>query len=196
MAAHGKLDRVGYPLARTKRGFRPLMAVGDPIGHRDGAKFARRAACRSNALLHRLCLPHQSDVAGGGLVPAGGNADQGLVNLLACEPHRVKIRTVRRPRCAFRHVSAGKPGFIENAIFHGTWFRICRPNRLIVRMQAPSHKLDAARGSGRRFLSRHARATDAEQMRFCLKIHNSKLLKTKKAVSSYYAKSMLTCRPL
>jgi hypothetical protein len=53
-----------------------------------------------------------------------------------------------------------------------------------VRMQAPSNKLDAARGSGRRFLSRHARATDAEQMMFFLKIHNSKLLKTKKAVSS------------
>src|ERR1700737_2734595 len=65
-----------------------------------------------------------------------------------------------------------------------------------VRMQAPSNEWDAARGSGRKFLSRHARATDAEQMRFCLKSHNSKLLKTKKAVSSYYAKSMLTCRAL
>jgi hypothetical protein len=53
-----------------------------------------------------------------------------------------------------------------------------------VRMQAPSNNLDAARGSGRKFLSHHAQATDAEQMRFCLKIHNSKLLKTKKAVSS------------
>jgi hypothetical protein len=53
-----------------------------------------------------------------------------------------------------------------------------------VRMQAPSNKLDAARGSGRKFLSRHAGATDAEQMRFCLKTHNSKLPKTKKAVSS------------
>jgi hypothetical protein len=56
--------------------------------------------------------------------------------------------------------------------------------RLIVRMQAPSNKWDAARGSGREFLSRHAQATDAKQMRLCLKPYNSKLLKTKKAVSS------------
>jgi hypothetical protein len=53
-----------------------------------------------------------------------------------------------------------------------------------VRMQAPSNKWDAARGSGRKFLSRHARATVAEHMRFCLKSHFSKLLKTKKAVSA------------
>jgi hypothetical protein len=51
-------------------------------------------------------------------------------------------------------------------------------------MQAPSNELDAARGSGRKFLSRHAQATGAEQMTFCLKTHNSKLRKTKKAVSS------------
>jgi hypothetical protein len=51
-------------------------------------------------------------------------------------------------------------------------------------MQAPSNKWDAARGSGREFLSRHAQATDAKQMRLCLKPYNSKLLKTKKAVSS------------
>jgi hypothetical protein len=51
-------------------------------------------------------------------------------------------------------------------------------------MQAPSNKLDAARGSERRFLSRQALATDAEQMRLSLKTHNSKLLKTKKVASS------------
>jgi hypothetical protein len=55
-------------------------------------------------------------------------------------------------------------------------------------MQAPSNKLDAARGSGRKFLSRDARATDAEQMRFCLKIHNSKVSKIKKATS------LITCQ--
>jgi hypothetical protein len=63
-------------------------------------------------------------------------------------------------------------------------------------MQAPSNKLDAARGSGRKFLSRHAQASATEQMRFCLKTHNNKLLMTKKAVSSYYAKAKLTCQGL
>jgi len=40
------------------------MAHGDAIGHRDGAEFARRAARRSNAFLHRLGLAHKRDVAG------------------------------------------------------------------------------------------------------------------------------------
>ncbi len=53
-----------------------------------------------------------------------------------------------------------------------------------VRMQAPSNKWDAARGSGRKFLSRHARATGAEQLRFYLKSHTSKLLKNSKAAST------------
>ena len=60
------------------------MAHGDAIGHRDGAEFARRAARRSNAFLHRLGLAHQRDVAGGRLIPAGGHADERLVNLLGC----------------------------------------------------------------------------------------------------------------
>jgi hypothetical protein len=42
----------------------------------------------------------------------------------------------------------------------------------------------------------NAQASAAEQMRFCLKTHNNKLLMTKKAVSSYYAKAKLTCQGL
>jgi len=38
--------------------------------------------------------------------------------------------------------------------------------------------------AGEKFLSRHAQATDTKQMRPCLKTYNSKLLKTKKVVSS------------
>ena len=36
-------------------------------------------------------------------------------------------------------------------------------------------------GKRAKFLSRHARASDAEQMRFCLKTHNNKPLVTKKS---------------
>ena len=46
--------------------------------------------------LHRLGLAHQRDVAGRGLVPAGGDADEGLVDLLGGEPHRIVIGAVRR----------------------------------------------------------------------------------------------------
>jgi hypothetical protein len=47
---------------------------------------------------------------------------------------------------------AGKLGFVENAIVHGTWFRNLPAKTSIVRLQAPSKKLAAARGSGRKFL--------------------------------------------
>jgi hypothetical protein len=64
-----------------------------------------------------------------------------------------------------------------------------------VRKQAPSNTFDAARGSGRKFLSAMP-ATVAEQMRFFLKIHNSKVSKIKKATSFQFAKPNLTCQAL
>src|SRR5262249_5430980 len=51
----------------------------------------------------------QRDVAGRGFVPAGGNANQRLVNLLRGEPHRVEVGAVRSARGALRHVTAWKP---------------------------------------------------------------------------------------
>ena len=63
-----------------------------------------------DALLDGLGLPLQRDVAGRGLVPAGRNAHEGLVDLLAREPHRVEVGAVRRARRAFRHMAAGQLG--------------------------------------------------------------------------------------
>ena len=83
MAAHGQLDRVGDHLARRQRRLHALVAHGDAVGHGDGAELARRAAGRRDALLDRLGLAHQRDVAGRGLVPAGRDADERLVDLLA-----------------------------------------------------------------------------------------------------------------
>ena len=82
MAAHGELDGIGDAFARDQRGLHALVAHGDAVGHGDGAEFARRAAGGGNAALDGLGLAHQRDVAGCGLVPAGGNADERLVDLL------------------------------------------------------------------------------------------------------------------
>ncbi len=60
-----------------------------------------------DAELHRLRLPHQRDVARGGFVPAGGNADERLMDLLLGQPHRIVEGAVRRPLRPFRGVPAG-----------------------------------------------------------------------------------------
>jgi hypothetical protein len=71
MAAHGQLDRVGDASRDGSDELHALMAHGDAVGDGDGAEFARRAAGGRDALLDRLRLAHQRDVAGRGLVPAG-----------------------------------------------------------------------------------------------------------------------------
>ena len=53
-------------------------------------------------LLHRLRLARQRDVAGRGLVPAGGDADERLVDLLLGQAHRIVIRAMRRAVRAHR----------------------------------------------------------------------------------------------
>src|SRR3974390_3583985 len=63
------------------------MAHGNAGGNGDGAKFARRSTDRCNSLLNRLRLAHQRDIAGGGLVPAGGNANEWLVDLFSRQTH-------------------------------------------------------------------------------------------------------------
>src|ERR1700677_4370777 len=72
------------------------MAHGDAIGDGDGAEFTRRAASGLHALLGGLGLAHQGDVAGRGLIPAAGYADEGLVDFLLRQPHGVIVRAVRR----------------------------------------------------------------------------------------------------
>src|SRR3974390_1311027 len=87
------------------------MAHGDAVGDSDSAEFAGRAPAGGNAKLDRLGLPHQRDVAGRRLVPAGGHADEGLMNLLPRQPHGVIERPVRRAIGPFGGVTAWQPQF-------------------------------------------------------------------------------------
>ena len=106
MAAHGELDAIGDDLARGQRGLHALMPHGDAVGDGDGAEFARRAVGGDDAFLHGLRLAHQRDVAGRGLVPAGGDADEGLVDLLARQTHRVIIGAMRGAGRPLGHMPA------------------------------------------------------------------------------------------
>ena len=85
------------------------MAHGHTVGDRDGAEFPGRAAGRRNPLLDRLGLTHQRDVAGCSLVPAGRNANEGLVYLFGGQPHGVEIGAMGSPFRALCHVTAWKP---------------------------------------------------------------------------------------
>ena len=112
VAAHGQLDGVGDGVARHQRGLHPLVAHGDAVGDGDGGELARRAAGLVHAPLDRLCLTRERDVAGCGLVPAGGDADQGLVDLRLVEPHRVVVRAVRRATRPLGHVPRWQPRLV------------------------------------------------------------------------------------
>ena len=89
------------------------MAHGNAIGHGDGGKFARRAVGFLDTHLGRLRLPVERDIARSGLIPAGGNADQWLVNFFLAHPHGIVIRPVRRARRAFGYIPAGELGFVK-----------------------------------------------------------------------------------
>ena len=56
-----------------------------------------------------LRLAHERNIAGRSLVPARGNADEGLVNLLGRQAHGVKIRAMGCPFGALRHMAAWQP---------------------------------------------------------------------------------------
>src|SRR3954469_20163112 len=94
------------------------MAHGDPVGDRDRAEFAWCAAGGSHALLHRLRLAHERDVAGRRLIPAGRDADQGLMDLLLGKPHRIEVRAMRRTRGAFGNVPAGQFRLVDQTRVH------------------------------------------------------------------------------
>ena len=87
---------LGDRVAAGERGAHPLVPHGDAIRDGDRGEFARRAERLLHAELHRLRLPVQRDVAGRGLVPAGGDADQRLMNFSLRDPHRIEIAAVRR----------------------------------------------------------------------------------------------------
>src|ERR1700730_14002083 len=106
MAAYSQLNRIGDHFPRHERRLHSLVAHCDAIGHGDCTKLARRAARRNHTPLRRLTLPHQSNVAGRGFVPAGRDANERLVNLLSGKSHGIEVGAVRRARYAFRHISA------------------------------------------------------------------------------------------
>ncbi len=113
MAAHRQLDGIRDHFARNERGFHPLMAHRDAVGHGDGAEFARRAAGFLHAALGRLRLAHQRDVAGGGFVPARGDAHERLVDFGLRQPHRIEVGPVRCPVRPLGDMAGGKLGFVE-----------------------------------------------------------------------------------
>ena len=118
MPAHGQFHRVGDRFAAGQRRTHAFMAHRDTVRNGDRGEFARRAEGLLHTHLHRLRLSVQRDVARGGFVPAGGNADQRLVNLLLGHAHRVVIRPVR---CAFRtfgDMPARKLGLVELTLEH------------------------------------------------------------------------------
>ncbi len=85
------------------------MAHGDAVGDGNGAEFAGRAASRRNSKLDRLGLSHQRYVARRRLIPAGRDPDEGLMDLLTRQPHRVIEGAVRRAVGALGGVTAGQP---------------------------------------------------------------------------------------
>src|SRR5262249_44148615 len=80
------------------------------VSHSDGAEFARRATGGCDALLHRLGLPHQRDVARCRFIPASCNTDERLVDLLAGQTHGIIVGAMRRAIRPFRHMTARQFG--------------------------------------------------------------------------------------
>ncbi len=118
MAADGELDGIGDHLAGRQRGLHALMAHGDAVGDGDGAELARRAAGGGHALLHGLGLAHQRDVARRGLVPAGGDADEGLMDLLGGQTHGIVIGAMGRAGGTLGDVPARQTRLIERLGVH------------------------------------------------------------------------------
>lgn len=114
VAAGGELDAVGDRVAGDERGLRALVAHGYAVDDGDGGEFPRCAAGLGDALLDRLRLAVERDVAGGGLVPAGGDADEGLVDLVLGQAHGVVVAAmgarVAMPPIMMRVPARWRPG--------------------------------------------------------------------------------------
>ena len=113
VAAHGELDGVGDHFPRHQRGLHALVAHGDAVGDGDRRELAGRAVGGLDAGLHRLRLAGEGDVAGRGLVPAGGDADERGVDFLLRHAHGVIEGAVRRLGRPFGDMPARKPAFVE-----------------------------------------------------------------------------------
>src|SRR5262249_35197918 len=80
------------------------------VSHGDRAELAWRATRGGDAFLHCLGLPHQGDVAGCSFIPAGCNADERLMDLLARQTHGIIVGAMGRAIRPFRHVTAWQLG--------------------------------------------------------------------------------------
>ena len=89
------------------------MAHRDAVCDGYGGKFARRAVGRLHADLGCLRLAVQGDVAGRGLVPAGRNPDEGLVNFLLRHAHGIIIAAMRCAGRTLGHMAAGEFRLVE-----------------------------------------------------------------------------------
>jgi DNA-binding response OmpR family regulator len=83
-------------------------------------------------------LTHERRVAGRRLVPARRHADEGLLDVLRGEAHRIVIAAVRRPFGAFRHVAGGQAGFVPG-LGHAAYSLLRR--RTVSAPLAPCHPL-------------------------------------------------------
>ena len=116
VAAHGELDRIGDQVAGGERRLHALVSHGNSVGHGDGGEFARRAAAAIDANLYGLGLAVERDVAGGGLVPARGDTDDRLGDLLLGEAHGVEVRAMGRPLRPDRGVPRGHLRLVEGRV--------------------------------------------------------------------------------
>ena len=90
LGLHDGLDGVGDDLAAHQREVHALVAHRDAVGDRDGAELQRVAAAGVHALLGRAGQPLQRQVAGRDLVPARGDADLGLREVLVGHADRAQ----------------------------------------------------------------------------------------------------------
>ena len=85
VAARHQLDRIGDHLAADQRRLHALGAHGDAVADGDGVELHRRAAGRADAFLHLDRQLAQVVVAGHGLDPGIGDADDRLRQILVGE---------------------------------------------------------------------------------------------------------------
>ena len=85
VAAHQQLDGIGDHLAADERGLHALSAHGDAVADGDGIELHGSAAGRAYALLHLDGQLPQVVIAGHGLDPGIGHADDGLGEVLVGE---------------------------------------------------------------------------------------------------------------
>ncbi len=95
VAPADQLDGVGDHLAADQRGLHPLGAHGDAVADGDGVELHRRAARGPDALLHLFREPAEVEVAGHGLGPGAGHADERPRQVLGAEADGLEHRPRR-----------------------------------------------------------------------------------------------------